>query len=72
MDRSTGFARLTTASKENRMLRYAFGIFAAALVLIYLSPVVLKLKDPALSVVVIGGITMMLVDLWQSLKSKEE
>ena len=54
------------------MLRYAFGIFAASLVLIYLSPVVLKLKDPALSIVVIGGITMMLVDLWQSLRSKEE
>jgi hypothetical protein len=54
------------------MLRLAFSIFAAALVLIYLSPVVLKLKDPALSIVVIAGIVMMLVDQWQSLKSKEE
>ena len=54
------------------LLRYAFGIFAASLLLIYLSPVVLKLKDPALSVVVIGGVAMMLVDLWQSLQSKEE
>jgi len=54
------------------MLRYAFSLFAASLVLIYLSPVVLKLKDPALSVVVIGGILMMLVDQWQSVQSKEE
>ena len=54
------------------LIKYAFGILAAALVLIYLSPVVLKLKDPALSVVVIAGIGMMLVDLWQSLQSKED
>ena len=54
------------------MLRYVFSLFAASLVLIYLSPVVLKLKEPALSIVVIAGIVMMLVDQWQSLKAKEE
>ena len=48
------------------------GIFAAALLLIYVGPVVLRLKDTALWVVVLIGITMMLVDLWQSLKSKED
>ena len=54
------------------MLRYAFSIFSIALVLIYLSPVVLKLREPALSIVVGAGILMMLVDQWQSLKAKEE
>jgi hypothetical protein len=53
-------------------IKYVFAVLAASLVLIYLSPVVLKLKDPALSVVVIAGIAMMFVDLWQSLRSKDE
>jgi hypothetical protein len=51
-------------------------IFAAvvtvALVLTYLSPVVFKLKNVALSVIIVIGVVMMLIDLWQSLKGKEE
>jgi len=53
-------------------LKILAGILAVTLLLIYLSPVVLKLKDPALTIVALAGITMMLVDLWQSLKSKED
>lgn len=53
-------------------IKYLFGVIAASLVLIYLSPVVLKLKDPALSIVVGAGVVMMLVDLWQSLRSKDD
>jgi hypothetical protein len=48
------------------------GIVAAALLLIYMAPVVLKLKDAALWIVVLIGLTMMLVDLWQSLQSKDD
>jgi hypothetical protein len=48
------------------------GIVAAALLLIYMAPVVLKLKDTALWIIVLIGLTMMLVDLWQSLQSKED
>ena len=48
------------------------GIVAAALLLVYVAPVVLKLKDIALSVVVLLGVGMMLVDLWQSLQSKDD
>ena len=48
------------------------GIIAAALMLIYIAPVVLRLKDIALSVVVLLGVGMMLVDLWQSLQSKDD
>ena len=51
-------------------------IFAAAvavvLVLCFLAPPVLKIKDIPLGVVILIGITMMLVDLWQSLQSKED
>ena len=45
---------------------------AVILVVGFLVPVVLKLKDVALGVVICIGIAMMLVDLLQSLKSKED
>lgn len=48
------------------------GIVAAALLLIYMAPVVLKLKDTALWIIVLIGLAMMLVDLWQSLQSKDD
>ena len=48
------------------------GIVAAALLLVYLAPVVLRLKEVALWVVVLLGVGMMLVDLWQSLQSKDD
>lgn len=48
------------------------GIVAAALLIVFVGPVVIKLKDAALSIVVVIGVTMMLADLWQSLKSKDD
>lgn len=48
------------------------GIVAVTLVLVYLAPVMLKLRDVALTVVMLIGIVMMLVDLWQSLRSKND
>ena len=53
-------------------LKIFAGILAIALMLIYLAPVVLKLMQPALTTVVLIGIVMMLVDLWQSLQSKDD
>jgi hypothetical protein len=53
-------------------LKIAAGVLAVALMLIYLAPVVLKLKEPALTIVVAMGVIMMLVDLWQSFKAKDE
>ena len=53
-------------------LRIFAGILAVSLMLIYLAPVVLKLRQPALTIVVLIGIVMMLVDLWQSLKSGDD
>ena len=47
-------------------------VVAVALVLAYLSPVVFKLKDIALGLVILIGISMMLIDLWQSLQSKDD
>ena len=48
------------------------GIVAAALLLAYMAPVVLRLQDTALWIVALIGIAMMLVDLWQSLQSKDD
>lgn len=46
-------------------------IVAAALLIVFIGPVVVKLKDAALSAVVLIGVTMMIVDIWQSLKSDD-
>lgn len=54
-------------------LKIISGIVAAALLLVYMAPVLLKLRDDyALWVVAFLGAGMMLVDLWQSLRSKED
>jgi uncharacterized BrkB/YihY/UPF0761 family membrane protein len=47
-------------------------IVAVVMVLCFLVPPVLKLKDVALGVVIAIGIIMMLADLWQSLQKKED
>jgi hypothetical protein len=48
------------------------GIVALILMLGYLLPPVFKLKQIDLGIAIIGGLALMLVDLWQSLKSKED
>ena len=48
------------------------GLVAVALMLGYLLPPVFKLKDFELGVVILLGLGMMLIDLWQSLQSKDD
>jgi len=48
------------------------GLIGAALLFVYVAPVVLRLKEISLSIVFLIGAVMMLVDLWQSLRSKED
>jgi len=48
------------------------GIVAAAMLLIFIGPVVIKLKDAALSGVVLIEVVMMVTDIWQSLHSKDD
>lgn len=47
------------------------GVVALSLVIAYLLPPLVKLKDVALGAVIVIGIVMMLVDLWQSLQKEE-
>ena len=53
-------------------LKVFAGIVGVALLLVYIAPVVLRLKDIPLWVVALLGIGMMLVELLQSLRSKED
>ena len=48
------------------------GIVAMLLAIAYLAAPVIKLKDVALGIVVLIGLAMMAVDLWQSMKSKDD
>ena len=48
------------------------GVVAVALLLAYLVPLAVKLKEVSLAVVIAIALVMMLVDLWQSLQSKDD
>lgn len=54
------------------VLKIVAGILAVALLGAFLAPVILKLKELSLSAVLIIGFVMMLVDLWQSFKAKDD
>jgi hypothetical protein len=53
-------------------LKIFAGIVAVALMVAYLLPLVIKLKEVSLVVVIGIALTMVLVDLVQSLKSRED
>jgi hypothetical protein len=53
-------------------LKIFAGIIAVVLLLTYMVPVVWKLKDVPLACVAALGVGMMLVDLWQSLREKDD
>ena len=48
------------------------GLIAATLVIAFLAPPAIKLQDAALGGVILVGVVMMLVDLWQSIWSKDD
>lgn len=47
-------------------------IIAAFLMFVFLAAPVVKLKEIDLGIVILVGFAMMALDLWQSLKSREE
>jgi hypothetical protein len=47
-------------------------ILAASLLIVFIGPVAIKLTDVAFSIVVLIGLTMMIVDIWQAIRSKED
>jgi hypothetical protein len=53
-------------------LKIVAGIIAIVLLLAFVAPPVVKLQNVALTAVIVIGTVMMLVDLWQSLQSKDD
>ena len=54
------------------LVKVVSGIIAATLLIAFLSPPAVKLQEVALVAVMAIGLGMMLVDLWQSLQSKDD
>jgi len=53
-------------------VKIASGIVAVVLMLGYLLAPVFKLKEIELGIVIVVGLAMMLVDLWQSIWEKDD
>jgi sugar phosphate permease len=54
------------------MVKLVMAAVAVVLLVGYLAPVVIKLKDVPMTLVMAIGIALMLVDLWHSLRSKDD
>lgn len=53
------------------VIKVVSGLIAVVLVLAYLAPPAIKLKEVALFSVIVIGVALMLLDLWQSLWEHE-
>ena len=53
-------------------VKIAAALMAIGLLGAYLLALVFKLKEIDLAIVVVAGLVLMLVDLWQSLKSRDD
>ncbi|WP_418317772.1 hypothetical protein [Piscinibacter sakaiensis] len=47
-------------------MKLLFGLIGAALMVAFLASFVIKVQEPAMIIVVLIGIVMMFVDLWQA------
>ena len=54
------------------LMKIIGSILAASLLILFLGPVVIKLKSFGLTVVILIGVAMMLIDSWQAFKESEE
>jgi hypothetical protein len=53
-------------------IKIAVALVAVGLVCTYLLALAFKLKEVDLTIVIIVGLLLMFIDLWQSLRSKDE
>ena len=53
------------------LLKGFAGVVAVALMLGYLLPPVFKLKEYDLGIAIIFGLVLMVIDLWQSIRSED-
>lgn len=52
-------------------LKVLFGVIAMLLMLGFVAPIVFKLRDVALTIVILIGVVMMAYDLWESIKERD-
>ena len=52
-------------------MKLVFGLIGAVMLIAFLGSIVLKVRELSLIVVVLIGIVMMLVDLWQARKEAD-
>ena len=53
------------------VVKIVAGIVAVVLVIAFVLPPAIKLKDVALAIVIALGVVLMLIDLWQSLRERD-
>ena len=53
------------------VMKIIAGIIAVVLVVAFVTPAAYKLKDPAMIAVIVLGIVLVLIDLWESLHERE-
>ena len=53
------------------IMKIVAGLIAIVLMIAYLIPPAIKLKDLALAIVIVIGVALMLLDLWESLWERE-
>lgn len=47
-------------------MKLVFGLLGAALMIAFLASFVVKVREPAMIAVVLVGVVMMIIDLWQA------
>lgn len=53
-------------------LKIFAGVLGVGLLIVFIGPVAVKLKELSLAAVALIGVGMALVDLWHSIRSKED
>jgi hypothetical protein len=64
--------RIESVKEHGMGIKIFSGILAVLLLGAYVTPYAIKMKSIALVIVILIGFTMMAIDLWQSLRSKED
>jgi hypothetical protein len=54
------------------VFKYLAACAALVLLLMFLAPIIVKLKDVALGAVILIGVGLMALDLWESLHERDE
>jgi hypothetical protein len=59
-------------STRSLLMKGFAGLVAVVLMLGYLLPPLFKLKEIDLAIAIVAGLVLMLIDLWQSLRAKDD